>query len=47
MKDLQEVKKARYDPRWWERYRIMVDTPLEEELLERFTSEGIMGNFNQ
>jgi UPF0755 protein len=26
MKDLQEVKKARYDPRWWERYRIMVDT---------------------
>lgn len=47
MKDLKEVKKADYDPSWWEKYRIMVDTPLEAALLEKFTAQGIMGNFNQ
>jgi hypothetical protein len=46
-RDRKMISKQAYDPSWWARHPAVATTPLEREVIEAFTREGTLGNFEE
>lgn len=46
-RDRKMIAKQAYDPAWWARHPAVATTPLEREVIEAFTREGTLGNFEE